>query len=368
MTAELVARFHKRYSDTVAVEADLRRPTDRFSITVLFGPSGCGKTTILRCLAGLIQPSAGQIRFGESVWFDSATGVCRTPQNRGIGYLFQEYALFPHLTVADNVGYGLSGLPREERRKRVMEMLNRFDLAGLQSRYPHQTSGGQQQRIALARVLIRKPQLLLLDEPLSALDNPTRELLRSELRRTLAGFHIPVILVTHDRTEAMALADHLLIMDRGRVCQQGSVADVFNHPIDMNVARMTGVETVVRGRVVAVADGLATITVGTATLVAVAPDPKTTEVTVCIRGEDVLLEQRKEGVRSARNRLEGVIRGITREGPLFRISLDCGFDLAALVTRPACEELGLREGGTIVALIKAPAIHLIPLVEGEQIQ
>src|SRR5262249_10143371 len=149
-----------------------------------------------------------------------------------------------------------------ERRKRVGAILSTFGLSGLESRYPNRVSGGQQQRIALARVLVRRPRLLLLDEPLSALDDPTRELLRPELRRTLAEFNIPVVVVTHDRTEAMSLADHLVVLHEGRIRQQGTIVEVFNRPVDLDVARIVGMETVIPGRIVSVADGLVTITVG----------------------------------------------------------------------------------------------------------
>jgi molybdate transport system ATP-binding protein len=355
-----MARFVKRFSDDVAIETDLLRPTDRFSITVLFGPSGCGKTTTLRCLAGLERPDKGEIRFNDCTWFDASTNACLTPQQRDIGYLFQEYALFPHLTVEGNVGYGLTRLSRAERRKRVGAILSTFGLSGLESRYPNQVSGGQQQRIALARVLVQRPRLLLLDEPLSALDDPTRELLRPELRRTLAEFNIPVVVVTHDRTEAMALADHLVVLHEGRIRQQGTIVEVFNRPVDLAVARIAGMETVISGRIVSVADGLATITVGSTRLVGVAPQAAAENVYVCIRAEEVLLERDRGGSHSARNQLQAIVRSLTPEGPLVRLGLDCGFPLAAVVTRPACEELALRAGSTVFALIKAPSVHVIP--------
>jgi molybdate transport system ATP-binding protein len=187
--------------------------------------------------------------------------VYLTPQQRRIGYLFQEYALFPHLTVGGNIADGLRGVPRTERRRLVGEMLGLFRLGGLEDRYPNQVSGGEQQRIALARVLVRRPRLLLLDEPLSALDQPTREQLRPELRRVLVEFGIPVVLVTHDRTEAVALADHLIVLDHGRVRQQGAAEEVFNRPADVGLARIVGMENVQPGRVLHADGGLATVAV-----------------------------------------------------------------------------------------------------------
>jgi molybdate transport system ATP-binding protein len=359
MTAELVARFVKRFGKGPAIESDLRRPGDRFSITVLFGPSGCGKTTTLRCLAGLDRPEEGRITFGEAVWFDAERQVFLRPQQRGIGYLFQEYALFPHLTVAGNITYGLSDLSRDAQRQRVADVLDLFHLGGLEDRYPHQVSGGEQQRIALARVMVRRPRLLLLDEPLSALDQTTREQLRPELRRLLVHFGVPVILVTHDRAEAMALAHHLLVLDRGRVRQEGAVDEVFNRPADVEVAQIVGMMNVQPGRIVNAQDGLVTVAVGDRQLVALAPTSPAEEVYVCIRAEEVALEKGNATLASPRNRLAGIVNALIPEGPLVRVALDCGFPLHALVTRSACNELDLRAGATIFALVKTPSVHLI---------
>jgi molybdate transport system ATP-binding protein len=359
MSAEMVAGFVKRFGRGFAVEADFRRPTDQFSITVLFGPSGCGKTTTLRCLAGLERPEEGRLLFEETAWFDAERGAFLTPQQRGIGYLFQEFALFPHLTVAGNIAYGLRGISRTERRRRVGEMLDLIQLVGVENRYPKQVSGGEQQRIALARVLVRRPRLLLLDEPLSALDQPTREQLRPELRRLLVKFGIPVVLVTHNRIEAMALADHLIVLDHGRVHQQGEVEEVFNRPADVEVARIVGMENVLPGRVVKTEEGLATVAVGRTQLLAVAPAANVEQVYVCIQAAEVVLHKGVTGAASPRNRLPGTIASLTLEGPLVRVALDCGFTLHALVTRTACYELELREGEAITALLKVPCVHLI---------
>jgi molybdate transport system ATP-binding protein len=359
MSAELVACFLKRFGTEAAVEADLRRPTDRFSITVLFGPSGCGKTTTLRCLAGLERPEEGRIIFEKTPWFDAERRECLTPQQRDIGYLFQEHTLFPHLTVAGNIGYGLCRVLRREQRRRVGEMLDLFQLTGLENRYPRQVSGGEQRRIALARALVRRPRLLLLDEPLSALDQPTREQLRPQLGHLLAQFGIPVVLVTHDRIEAMALADHLIVLDRGRVRQQGTVVEVFNRPADVEVARIVGMENVQPGRVVHTEEGLATLSVGGSQLVALAPTSPVEQVYVCIRAEEVVLQKGTSNHASPRNRLAGVVSSLAPEGPLVRVALDCGFSLHALVTRTACNELELREGEAITALVKVPCVHVI---------
>jgi molybdate transport system ATP-binding protein len=356
---DLAARFVKRFGHGAVVEAELQQPTDRFSITVLFGPSGCGKTTTLRCLAGLERPEEGRIAFGKTTWFDAEKRLFLTPQQRDIGYLFQEYALFPHLSVARNIAYGLGGLSRSEQRRRVGEMLDLFQLGRLENRYPHQASGGEQQRIALARALARRPRLLLLDEPLSALDEPTREQLRAELRRLLQQFGIPVILVTHDRIEAMALADHLIVLDHGKVRQQGAIEEIFNRPADVEVARIVGMTNVQPGRIQETVEGLSRVTVGQTQLFALALARSAKEVFVCVRPEDVVLQEGFANHSSPRNRLPGIVSSLTPEGPLLRVALDCGFSFLALVTRTACSELDLRPGKAITALIKASSVHLI---------
>ena len=356
---ELDADFEKRFPGGTVVRAAMRRPAEGFSVTVLFGASGCGKTTALRCLAGLERPDRGHIRFGGEVWADPAAGTFLPPQQRGIGFLFQDYALFPHLTVAGNIAFGLGGLGRDERTRRLGEMVELLRLQGLEGRYPHQLSGGQQQRVALARAVVRRPRLLLLDEPLSALDAPTREGLRLELRRRLADFGTPAIIVTHDRVEALALADHVVVLGPGRVLQDGPVHEVFARPADLSVARVVGVETVEPARVVAVEDGLAVVQVGGVQLTALAGAAGVGEAFLCIRAEDVILVRDPAAAGSPRNRLTGRITSLVREGPMVRVGLDCGFALTALVTRPAAEELGLAEGGTVTAMLKAPALHLI---------
>lgn len=359
MTGELVADFEKRFAGGVSIRGRFALPVGGFSVTVLFGPSGCGKTTILRCLAGLERPESGRLVFDGQTWFEAAPRTCRSPQQRDTGYLFQEYALFPHMSVARNVEYGVRDGSRADRRRRVSELLELMHLRGLENRFPHQLSGGERQRVALARALIRRPRLLLLDEPLSALDAPTRETLRGELRRLLAEFDLPTILVTHDRTEAIALADRVLVLDQGRVRQCGTVETVFSQPADLDVARIVGTETVHTGRILRVDDGLATVAVGTAELLAPAGGLTSGDVYVCIRAEDVVLQGDPVWRSSARNRLAGRVLALRPDGALIRIDLDCGFRLTALVTRPACGELDLREGAAVTAMIKAPAVHLI---------
>lgn len=359
MAVALVSEFEKTFPGGAAIAAGFTLEADAATVTVLFGPSGSGKTTILRCLAGLERPDRGFIRCGDATWFDGACAICVPPQARRIGYLSQEYALFPHLTVSQNIGFGVSG-PRPQRQARVTGLLEALQLRGLETRYPPRLSGGQQQRVALARALATQPRVLLLDEPLSALDAPTREILRRELRRVLTRYGIPTLLVTHDRVEALTLGDRMLVIAGGRIRQAGPVHEVFSRPADLTVARTVGVETVMPGRVVARADGLLTVEAGSARLTACDPGDAEGDVFVCIRAEEVVLERGPLPRMSARNHFTGGVTAITPEGPLLRVALDCGFPLAALITRPAYEELGLAVGETVTAVVKAMSVHLIP--------
>ncbi len=360
MNRSLAVAIEKRFRSGPTICVELQLPADRFSITVLFGPSGCGKTTVLRSLAGLERPEQGSIRWGDQVWFDAGRRVFWRPQQRDVGYCLQEYALFPHLDVEGNIGYGVRSLGRTARGERVAEMLERFELQIVARRYPAQLSGGEQQRVALARALARRPRLLLLDEPLAALDAGLRETSRRQLRQVLQASNIPVVLVTHDRWEAMSLADQIVVMEAGRVLQTGSVASVMGRPAHPAVARIVGVETVVPGEIVATREGLAVVQVGDQRLTALAPAEACRLVYVCIPSETVSLQRGAGGDQSPRNRLAACVVAVEREGPLVRVGLDCGFPLSALVTSAACEELQLAPGATVIACVKAPAIHLIP--------
>jgi molybdate transport system ATP-binding protein len=364
MSRAFTAEFEKRFRGGPRIEGRLDLPADSFSVTVLFGPSGSGKTTVLRCVAGLERPDRGFIRCGPEVWFDARSNLELPPWRRDIGYMAQDYALFPHLSVEQNITYGLGRIPASEGKRRVEELLDLLGLNDLERRFPGQLSGGQQQRVALARAVARRPGLLLLDEPLSALDTPTREQLRGDLRRWLGALGVPTLIVTHDRTETLALGDSVVVMDAGRVCQRGPVEEVFSRPASLEVARIVGVETVVAGEVVRECGGLLEVAIGGVRLWALnagwGDGDGQGSVFVSIRGEDVVLVQQDISSSSARNHLTGVILSLVREGPVVRVVLDCGFPLTVLVTRQAASDLHLAEGMAVGALIKAPAIHLIP--------
>lgn len=216
-------------------------------VSVLFGPSGSGKTLTLQCLAGLVRPEAGRIVVDGRVLFDSAAGIHVAPQERRLGYLFQGYALFPHLTVRSNVAFGLRRRPAAERERRTAEVAERLGLRGLENRYPGELSGGQRQRVALARALATEPALVLLDEPLSALDLPLRRALRDELQAILADWKMPAVLVTHDFAEAYQFGDRVVIYEGGRVRQAAPRGDLLWRPASETVARILGFRNVLRG-------------------------------------------------------------------------------------------------------------------------
>jgi molybdate transport system ATP-binding protein len=350
MADQLICRCRKRLSKAFELEADLCIPLDGAPVTVLFGPSGSGKTTLLRLIAGLERPDEGRIGFRGNTWFDGARATDLPPQQRRAGFLFQEYALFPHLTVAENVAYAA---PREAARK----LLETFGLTELAGRKPRAISGGQQQRVALARALAAGPALLLLDEPLSALDAATRARTRTELRRALLGGGVPSIVVTHDRMEAVALGDWMAVMVDGRIRQTGPVQEVFRRPADLQVAESVGVENVLAAEIAGRESGLLLLKVG-ATRIQCVDSGESGPVFACIRAEDVTITRQMDQVSSARNRLAGRVRAVTPEGALARVDLDCGFPLVALVTAQSAADLALAEGESVTAVVKATSVHL----------
>ncbi len=361
--AEGVLDLHVRRH---TVDARLVLPLRERTITVLFGPSGSGKTTILRCIGGLDRSEGGHVVMDGVVWDDGRRRP--TPaRRRHVGYLFQDHALFPHLSVEANVAYGLPRLPVADRRRRAQAALATADALECVGRPVVQLSGGEAQRVALARALASDPRLLLLDEPLSALDAPTRGRLREELRRMLERSGVPAIIVTHDREEALALADQVVVVIDGAVRQVGPPAEVFDRPTDVDVARIVGIETATPGVVADCAEELVHVDVAGLRLTALSTDRPVEphrpgdEVLVCIRAEDVALElpDRDSGHRSPRNRLAATVTGVTTAGALVRVDLDAGFGLTAYITRPALEELDLSVGSQVLASVKSPAVHLI---------
>jgi molybdate transport system ATP-binding protein len=361
MADELNVQICKRYPGGPEIAAAFRLPLAPPAVLVLFGPSGAGKTTVLRSIAGLEQPDTGSILCADEVWYDGARGIRAAPQQRRLGYLSQDYALFPHLTVRANIEYGLRNTSAAARHKTVHDLLERFELSALAARRPRQLSGGQLQRVALARALAPQPRLLLLDEPLAALDAPTRIRLRADLRHVLTAAETPAIVVTHDRTEALTLGDSIAVMIDGSLRQAGPVENVFDCPADVRVAEAVGIETICPARVVSRTAGLLTIEIAHVPLVAVDLGELDSDVFACIRAESVILERNlSANPTSARNHLPACIVSVVSEGPLARVVLDCGFRLTAIVTRQSQEDLHLRAAEQVIAVVKATSIRILP--------
>jgi molybdate transport system ATP-binding protein len=341
------------------IECAWQDPIGDPRVTVFLGSSGSGKTTILRCLAGLERPQRGHIRCGDRTWFDASRGVDLPPDRRDIGFLFQDYALFPHMTVEKNVAFAGRGAGRDAAARRVSELLDAFGLRGLAGRLPRELSGGQQQRVALARAVFRRPQLLLLDEPLSALDRATADEVREELRTLIRDLAIPAYVVSHDRADALTLADRTVLIDEGRIIQSGATQDVFETPTTAAAARLVGIDTILVGRITSVENGLARVLVGTQEVRAAAPAAAGHDAALCIRAEDVTISLHDSADLSTINRWRAVVRTETSEGPFVRVGLDCGFHLSALVTRDAWQRLALAPGGTAWAMVKATTIRAL---------
>lgn len=345
----------------MSLEARLGIRRDRFDLDVdlevangevvaVLGPSGAGKTTILRTIAGLTRLDAGRVVIDGVVYEDTTTGAWIPPERRCLGVVFQDALLFPHLTVLDNVAAGLrfTGSARMVARRRAREWLARLGIEDLASVRPSELSGGQAQRVALARALAPTPHVLLLDEPLSALDVATRAEIRRELGRQLASFGGIRLLVTHDPIDALALADRLVVVEDGRVVQSGSSLEVSARPRSRYVADFVGVNWL-RGRgdtTAVVLDGGGVLTV---------PDATPGDAFVVIHPRAVALHRsRPEG--SPRNVLSGTVVSADDEGTRVRVRVAVPFPLVAEVTRAAAAELGLVPGAPIWVTIKATEI------------
>lgn len=352
MSTFLSATIRKRLSPGFKLDVSFSIDS---GMTVLFGPSGSGKSSLFRLIAGLDKPDDGQILFGSEVWFDSARRYNLSPQKRRIGFISQAPAVFPHLSVERNL------LSSGATRSRALEAAKRFGISHLLSLPPKGLSGGEQQRVCLVRALLSEPSLLLLDEPLSAFDLPLREAARTELRQTLTECSIPSILVTHDPAEAIVLGKNMMVIENGKIIQNGPVQEIFSRPASATVAKITGVQSIVCGTVTSREDGIVRVRIGDCFVTALEPSFRSDNVYVCIRAEDVTLERENDAPLSARNRLPGKIVSIENQGLLFRLNVDCGFSLTVLVTKDAVRELRLEQGTHVRAIVKAPAVHLVPL-------
>ncbi len=333
-------------------------------ITILFGASGAGKTTLLDCLAGLTRPAQGRIILGGTVLFDSANATSLPPQRRQIAYVFQTLALFPHLSVGENVGYGLNHLAPAERRNRTLEILESFRVADLLQRKPGEISGGERQRVALARSLVTSPRLLLLDEPLSALDAAVKSALIADLREWNAARRIPILYVTHSREEVFALGERVIALEDGRVIAQGTPHEILEAPRRERLAQLAGFENLFDARILELHETqgtmLASLEGGPAELeVPLAHAKPGDPVRLAIRAGDILLATELPRGLSARNILPGKLVALETHGTIASATVDCGARFTAHVTPGACRALGLTPGQPVWLIVKTHSCHLV---------
>jgi ABC-type Fe3+/spermidine/putrescine transport system ATPase subunit len=347
-----IERLEKRFGPVVAVR-DFDLEVARDELVALLGPSGCGKSTTLRMIAGLDLPDGGRIRL------DGQDVTHTPPHRRRVGMVFQEYALFPNMTVAENIQFGpmIAGTPAPERARRVAELAELTALPETLHRYPHQLSGGQRQRVALARALATQPRVLLLDEPLSALDAPIRQALRAEIRRIQQQVRIATIYVTHDQEEALALADRVVVMEAGRICEVGMPAEIYHRPRSAFTAAFIGSNNLLEGTVVS--GQPPTVRCGGQLLRCASLDGAAdgARVMVVIPAESVQLGAAGAGAGPA-NRVTGVITLKTFHGPLTRIELTAeGQRWLALLPSPVAAACSVGE--TVSLGIPAEACRVL---------
>jgi len=337
------------------------------AMTVFFGRSGAGKSVTLRSIAGLVVPDSGTIKVGDKVYFDSKSRINLTPQERRTGYVFQSYALFPHLTVAENLLLAMKTVPKRETRYEVRELLEEVGIPELHDRLPGDLSGGEQQRVALARALARNPQVLLLDEPFSAVDVPSRVRLRTLLKRVQRHRNIPTILVTHQALEAFTLGELIVVMDHGKVEQVGPPEEIFYRPKTLTTARLVGVKNIFPGVISEISQDTVYIKqngkvweAASLSGLHLSPDQR---VSWCIRPEAVMLLREDRPLSLKReNRLSGVIEEVEQRGPvweLFVVSKE-GMDLKIELPVHAAQHMGVTEGKEVLVSLKKEAIHIIP--------
>lgn len=326
----------------------------------LAGPSGAGKTSVLRAIAGLLRPREGRIVCGPETWLDTARGIAVPPERRRCGLVFQDYALFGHMSAWRNVAYALRHVPRRRRRAEARALLARFGIDGprLDAR-PARLSGGERQRVALARTLAARPRAMLLDEPLAALDARTRHHAGRELIAVLRELEVPAVLVTHDFGEAARLGDEVAVLDGGRIVQRGSASELAARPASPFVADFTGA-SVLTGVARPVGGGLTAVALdGGGTVLAT--DVAVGAVAVAVHPWDVAIEPASatDG-GSSRNRLVAQVATVTVIGNRVRVGLALPQPLVAEITRPALERLALAPGARVVASWKASATRLVP--------
>ncbi len=317
----------------------------------ILGPTGAGKTLLLEVIAGFHLPDKGEI------WINDKNVTEFLPEQRKVGFVYQDYSLFPHLNVEKNIGFGLrlKKISTHESNKRIKHAMNLLGLSHLSKRLPKTLSGGEQQKVALARAIVLDPDALLLDEPLSALDAPTQERLRGELKELHKKSGITTIHVTHDHVEAILLGDKIGVLSDGKLIQVGEPDEIFRKPKSEFVAKFVGVENIFSGKS-ELKKGLARIDIRNVLIEAVTQ--KEGKVKVCIRPEDIILSKRPIK-SSGRNMLKGKITEISDRGTIVKLKVDVGRELAAIITKRSFLDMKLKIGSEVYAAFKASSVHVI---------
>jgi molybdate transport system ATP-binding protein len=333
-------------------------------INILFGSSGAGKTTLLECIAGLATPNTGRIALGDRVLFDSERSINVPARHRNVGYVFQDLALFPHLNIEANVAYGLQSISAPERKQRVWTTLESLGILDLRHRRPGQLSGGERQRVALARALVTDPDILLLDEPLAALDLPVRMQIADDLRRSVQNLPIPVLYVTHSRDEVFMLGERMLVLERGKLIAEGSPHEVMSAPRSETVAQLAGFENIFDAVVTSIHEDRGTMTclIGAGRIELETPLIRAevdSKLRVGISAGDILLATSAPAGLSARNVLPGRLLSLSKRDVIVVAQVDCGVEFLVHLTLGARDSLALAPGSPVWLVVKTHSCHLL---------
>jgi molybdate transport system ATP-binding protein len=362
----LDAQFHKHFaaqSQNFVLEVEFQAAP---GFTILFGPSGAGKTTLLDCVAGLTQPDSGRIAIADSPLFNAAQNINLPVAKRRVGYVFQSLALFPHLTVEQNVKYGLAHLPTLERAAQSSDILQAFRIAHLAQRYPKQISGGESQRTALARTLVTNPSVLLLDEPLAALDAATKSKIIDDLREWNHAHRIPILYVTHSREEVFALGERVIVLEAGRIVAQGTPHEVMTAPMQETVAQLVGFENVFDAVVESVHPSRGTMSClipgdGGPVLLEtpLVRGGVGSQLRIGIRAGDILLATSAPVGLSARNIIPGRITALEQRDVIVVAQVKYRIEMEVHLTLAARDSLQLAQGQEVWLVIKTHSCHLM---------
>lgn len=354
----LKANFFKTFRSGLTIHGDIEMTLNSSEFTILFGPSGCGKTTILRCLAGLDVPDKGYIKVDDDVWFSSNYNV--EAYKRNIGYVFQDSALFPHLNVSQNIAYGLFKWPKKKRIARVNELMDIIGISNLALRKTNEISGGQKQKVALARALAIKPKLVLLDEPFTSLDKITSTQLRYSLRNILKQLNTPAILVTHDKEDALSLGDKILLMTNGLIVKRGVPSELLTHDTTNNKFVMSSyAKSYTKAIVVNRNNGLIKLKINNLELYAIDNNITSGDVSICIQDEGVsIIELNINDIYnvSKYNTFNAVIIDIIDLGFMKRLILDIGIIIGTIVSNWLFNDQCFSIGKRLAINIKSSAI------------